>query len=149
MHYKYSQEFLEYYDILCMNDGDDLCIWLTISAETSTDRFILMMTFFSLNDFVTRFVILYQTCVACKAWVTDLQVLQEWQKVPPEDTASLWTINLSIKIWRMEGWWIIITWCIFLFLSSQEYPAAVLVQTSWGTGPTPAGGRSCLQMIKT
>ena len=79
-------------------------IWLTISVATSKDLYILVMTFFSLlNDFGTRIFILYQTCVACEAWVTDLQVLQEWQKVPPEDTASLWTINLSIKIWRMDG----------------------------------------------
>ena len=49
----------------------------------------LFEDYFFSNIKRSRIVILYQTCVACKAWVTNLQVLQEWQKIPPEDKASL------------------------------------------------------------
>ena len=140
------------------------CMYYQLCMNIMIQMIYLRNYFFS-NIKRSRIVILYQTCVACKAWVTDLQVLQEWQKIPPEDKASLWIINLSIKIWKIEGWgifitWglgifitcglgIFITWCIFLFLFSQECPEAVLVQTSWETEPTPAGRRSCLQIIKT
>ena len=71
------------------------CMYYQLCMNIMIQMIYLRNYFFS-NIKRSRIVILYQTCVACKAWVTNLQVLQEWQKIPPEDKASLWTINLSI-----------------------------------------------------